>query len=815
MKWVEGAAVRRLRRWVIVLLCAAGSAAPSVVAHAQQEDAGPIEATEPAARVDGAAASIHGSVASPAAEALGPGWIARVAAVGLVRVTGAELAARGAPTEFGRLCLRWRGQVLPLHAVDGDSDGLIESNEEVRFYAPGAGDRYNDADAYWFSDDQTCHRAMPARSANLVGGSTYVTVRQRGEWRERRYYQEPQGGPDGDHWFADSLLSDDATEAVWAFDVSASDALPAILGEATYTVTGAARMNRAHAARVVGNGWNASATWSGVGVFTVAVHLASAAVPTGFVLQAGAIDVVLPDAVYWDRPALLVPGTAGARFATNVSGDHSVTGASESQVYDVSAPLLPKVITLASGKFFATARGQYIVPGTATVTTAALTSYALQSGEDLRVARNAAAVYIAPRAWLSALEPLLTRRRVTVGSATAVPVEAIYAQFGHGQATPQAIREFLRYAYTTWTLRPKGVVLVGDASFDVRDYAGHGFPMILPPYLADIDSNNGEAGERGETACESCFAQLDYADPLADAVPELIYGRIPAQTSAQLAAYVAKVVAYETSTSDAGPGTWRGNIAYLADDTIHPDGTLDTAGDFWRTAEKSIAEQNFYTGIRRLYYDPTGALGNRAHTVGPRTLTSNPANDRTHALFEAGAAFVTYIGHASANQIGKLDENNDRPGNYLLNQNQVDSLMNAGRLPILLQMTCLTGAYTYRYVDGTQRVSTSFDERIVLASGGAVAAWGSTGLGVAVGHDIMLRGFFAALWGSGGRSLTLGELAQAGYLQLYAAPEAPFGGDLIRTYLIIGDAFLQPRVYAPRVLLPSEVRRVNIALAVR
>jgi hypothetical protein len=794
MNLVEGAVRRRIRLGLAALISVVGLAAPSTIVRAEETRA---------------------SVAGPAEEAVQDAWIARVAATGLVRVSGAEIAARGAPTQFSRLCLRWRGQVLSMHVVDADGDGTIDVDDEIRFYAPGGGDRYNATDTYWFSDDPTCHRSMAERSAGLLGGSPRVTVRQRGVWRNPSAYWEPQGGPDGDHWFSAYLASDLESGETWSIDASAPGDLPATFGSATYTVTGVARMNREHAARMVGNGWNTTARWSGAGNFTAAVRFDTMAAPTGFAMQPGAIDAVLVDAVYWDRAALLAPGGEGARFVAAANGDHSVTGASESLVYDVSAPLTPTAITLSSDKFAATAGREYLIPGSAVLTTATLDAYSLQQGEDLRTARNAAAVYIAPRAWLNALEPLLARRRITAGSATAVPAEAIYAQFGHGQSTPQAIRNFLRYAYATWPVRPKGVVLIGDASYDVRDYSGNGFTTILPPFLADVDRYNGEAGKLGEAACEACFALLDGDDPLTDDVPELIYGRIPVQTSAQLTAYVAKVIAYETATTDDVAGSWRTYLAYLVDDTVRPDGTIDSAGDFWRTAENSIAEQNFYSGIRRLYYDPTGALGPVTYAVGQPTNASNPANERTRALFETGAAFITYIGHASQNRIGDLGRPQSGIRNYLLNQNEVETLPNAARLPIMLQMTCLTGAYTYGYVDANQRVTTAFDERTVLAAGGAVAAWGSTGLGVAYGHDILLSGFFAALWRPGGRSLTLGELAQAGYAHLYDEPRAPFAQDLIRTFLITGDAFLQPRIYAPRVLLPSETVRVYVPQAIR
>ena len=53
---------------------------------------------------------------------------------------------------------------------------------------------------------------------------------------------------------------------------------------------------------------------------------------------------------------------------------------------------------------------------------------------------------IGPREFLEAAEPLLERRRSQGLSSRAVSFEEIASEFGHGQPSAEAIREFLSYA---------------------------------------------------------------------------------------------------------------------------------------------------------------------------------------------------------------------------------------------------------------------------------------------------------------------------------------------------------------------------------
>ena len=88
---------------------------------------------------------------------------------------------------------------------------------------------------------------------------------------------------------------------------------------------------------------------------------------------------------------------------------------------------------------------------------------------------------------------------------------------------------------------------------------------------------------------------------------------------------------------------------------------------------------------------------------------------------------------------------------------------------------------------------------MVVQPNGAIATLGSTGLGVAHGHDLLADGFFRQLWSQPDQRL--GDSIQAGYLKLFTA-----GGccqDALRTFALLGDPLLQPQaMQAKQIFVP-------------
>ena len=82
--------------------------------------------------------------------------------------------------------------------------------------------------------------------------------------------------------------------------------------------------------------------------------------------------------------------------------------------------------------------------------------------------------------FMESLAALKTHRESQGLSVALIDVEDIYDEFSYGTKTPQAIKDFLTRASTSWQTPPRFVLLVGDASFDPRNYLGLGNQDFLP-----------------------------------------------------------------------------------------------------------------------------------------------------------------------------------------------------------------------------------------------------------------------------------------------------------------------------------------------
>ena len=59
-------------------------------------------------------------------------------------------------------------------------------------------------------------------------------------------------------------------------------------------------------------------------------------------------------------------------------------------------------------------------------------------------------------------------------------IDDIFNEFSGGSLDPTAIRDFLKYAYDNWEIKPEYVLLFGDGDFDYFDILGKGLNFIQP-----------------------------------------------------------------------------------------------------------------------------------------------------------------------------------------------------------------------------------------------------------------------------------------------------------------------------------------------
>jgi hypothetical protein len=335
---------------------------------------------------------------------------------------------------------------------------------------------------------------------------------------------------------------------------------------------------------------------------------------------------------------------------------------------------------------------------------------------------------IAPRAFLAAAEPLLQRRHDQGLATRAVAFEEISDEFGHGQPSAGAIKSFLAFAFQSWTRpSPRYVLLLGDSSYDPRNFTGTSQPSPLPAlwtktsYLWTV-SDPELAAVNGE-----------------DALPDLAIGRLPATTVAEANGLVQKLLAWE----DSGQGL--SGAAVLVADNPDLGGEFET--DVQDIAQSFLAARN--PQVLRL-----SQLG---------TQTRPAIRD----ALDSGLSLLSYVGHGGA--AVWASEN-------VWNSWDAASLQAQSRQPFLLTLNCLNGYFVAPAFN-------SLAESLLKVEGrGAIASFSPSGLSLDGPAHQYHRALMAEL--TSGRHERLGDAlaaAQKAYAQTGLMPE------LLSVYHLLGD----------------------------
>ncbi len=808
---------------------------------------------EPDAIESQAAPALTGAVSPPTNNLAGRRAVkVFVAQAGIQHITADELAAAGLPNpSASKLRLYYRGTEGALQVIDNNRDGVLSGGESLRFYAPTPGDVWNQEDVYWLIEAANDGLRMATRNVAPKQAEARTVALETGVWRLNKLYESTIPGADGDNWFhlRGNLTPSTTSANAPSFQANLGVRLPlaenAPLPSVFTLAVTAAETNDTTQTQVphrlqLGGGsvayTDGNADWI-VDFGQGKVQNFSRRIETGGRTAALAVKLlpnangsaVFFDEIRWEQPVRLALGGKGAAFR-GVAGTwrYQVGGAPENAwLYDVTDPLRPQVLTSPSAaetsdplylpllsapmQVDAAAESQtelifedgpdvhdYLVAGAGT-----LHRPRLEVHNPVTFSGGAHAVYIAPRLFHDALQPLVAHRTAQGYQVKVVDVQAIYDAWSYGFVDPTAIRNFLRYAVSAWSPSPVSAVLVGDGTYDPLNYLGFDNPNHIPPYLADVDP------WIGVTACENCYAQLDGDDPLTgdgQRVPpaagpafliDIWIGRLPVADTGELENVVDKIVRYETDRNVVA--SWRNRSIQISDDYIIQleDGRIvtDDAGNFWQFIEGIIELQPARIDTARVYYntrvDPA-VLSPDLRDWYERVLPWLEANQsaaqaKTLNTLAGGAGLATFTGHSNHWQWARMG---DTAGyDYrLFGLTDVDLLANRDRLFIGLSMTCYTAQFTIPAAyHGT------LDERLVLhPGGGAVAMWGPSGLSVATGHDALQVGFYRALWKAPPLRGTLGALTQAGYNHVVL--DKSCCQDVARTFLLLGDPLTPARV---------------------
>ena len=348
---------------------------------------------------------------------------------------------------------------------------------------------------------------------------------------------------------------------------------------------------------------------------------------------------------------------------------------------------------------------------------------------------------ITPSEFAPSVQPLAAYHTSLGRRVKVVEVQDIYNEFSGGLLDPEAIHSFLQYAVANWERpAPSYALLLGDGTFDFRDFMQTGDQNFVPPILADVDPylREGSSDNRYATVVGD------------DSLPDLLIGRLTARTPEEVDGMVAKILRY----ANAGGGRWTNRVHLVADNP-------DRAGDFHAISESVM-----------------GALPESADVV--RTYLNDPATETEEVRstiresFESGALIVNYVCHAAITQWGH--EN-------LLSTDDAAGFGNQDRLPVVLSMACYDGLFS------APGISSLSESLVRNPTGGAIASFAATGLSVATGHELLSLGLLNAVYDQ--EILDLGAAALLGKLDVFVTT-TDFR-DLIDTFGLLGDPGLAIR----------------------
>jgi hypothetical protein len=276
--------------------------------------------------------------------------------------------------------------------------------------------------------------------------------------------------------------------------------------------------------------------------------------------------------------------------------------------------------------------------------------------------------------FMAAAEAWANYRRGRTGgqfNVKVVNIEDVYDEFSYGVHTGRAVKDFLQYAYNNWhDPRPGYVLLMGDASYDRRNYEGFGMWDMVPTMNVSLIYQ--------ETGSDDALSDFNN-----DGLADMPIGRIPSRTAQSIQTVLSKTVLFENPVNQ----------------------SLD------RGALCAYDMPIFYNFELMCH-----TLIDQLPPNMPKTFIGRSSAGAHQALLDAidtGNFVVNYSGHGSAGVWASTD---------FFSTNDVPLLTNADRPSLFTMLTCLNGFFLR-----PRPTDDSIGEALIKApNGGASATWSST-----------------------------------------------------------------------------------------
>ncbi len=299
-------------------------------------------------------------------------------------------------------------------------------------------------------------------------------------------------------------------------------------------------------------------------------------------------------------------------------------------------------------------------------------------------------------AFMRAANELAANRAGLALRTKVVTTDEVFNAFDYGSNEPVAIRRFLNFAYNNYSGAPVSyVTLLGNASWD-------------PKFNLASSTNRSYVPSYGWPVSDYYYTLPGEGDSNLDVPPLMFIARIPATSEATAESYISKLVEYES----APPAAWNRNFLFLV------------GGDLANAQHDLFSEVVHGWLDQYLLHDPM----NVDSTVVERTDFTSGV-DATHVgeiedALQRGQSIMYFAGHGATFTSDILF-----PDASILN--------NKGLYPLLLTLTCQTGAFAEPNMVGVNQSYVDAPEA------GAIETYGTTGFGESDYDDALTDYFFA------------------------------------------------------------------------
>lgn len=710
---------------------------------------------------------------------------------GMIELTYAELAVAGFPVDDSDLnhfhLYRGETEIAWRLIGSGAKNDRLEAAESLIFYAPGTHSRWTVGEVFRLVAEEIPGLKMANGTATpsglpLAQHTLKATAEEDLLYTAQCLCGFQPFGRDGDRWMWQELKRPGAESADFEIETpNFSASAPAQLTVWLIGVTDLKNVDNDHLASIYLNGTElGQVSWGGK-----TAQEATLTIPAGLLQATNQVTVTLEETgelidwiwvdafeIEYAAGASMAPSGTQLDFDGGTARSHyevPVSQPANLHLYDLTDPDNP--VNLLG---FSVSNNQLSLgdPATGPRHYRLVQDGGYGSPQSVRLAQSlltrdvvgATYIIVTPAEFSNQLNDLFALRSSQGYSVVIEEAERIYDQFGYGEPNPAAIKDYLNQAWDEWAPQPDMVLLVGDGHYDPRQNFDGSPEIKIPPFLLDIDP------DIGETAVDNRFVTFDGPD---DQLPEMKIGRLPVNTVEELQGVLQKVLAYDSADT----GIWSGNMSVIGD---HND---PIAGDFPKQSNRLIN-----------HYFPRPWLTKRFYLAEPENrnhLPSASLNAEIKERWNRGNGLVMYTGHSSIHQWAVQ---------RVFHIDDVESLSNVDRLPVVMGMTCFTSSFHYPEAQ-------VLDESLLLnPNGGAVATWGATGLGVSTGHDSLANGFLNVIFQAEDDDKSLGEATVQGKLRLAIDRSAGDGNivELLDTFTLLGDPATQVRLIEPHPMyLPS------------